>query len=880
MKCKNRNYFYEFRCVLIIISLLPHLLFAQYHFNFEKDSSFASDACPGFGWEQVPSTRWICSTEQAIGGNFSLKHDFDNPDSGCDFLVFSHDRIGPWDTLQLSFRVRHGYTPSSANNWQIAIGAEFSRDPAQIQKGIVIGVNFTGSDDLVKIWNIGDGKPQEICVTFLNYQEVVGIQSAPVFKLVWQPGGVLKLYYADDPSIQELVEIGSCGLAQLPQGQQLVVRYAYSAARDRCLWLDDVVLEGSFIKDTLAPIVTEVEVMGEKTLKVSFSEQVELPAAGSFLLNGWPPDSFMANGEQVTLEFAGPIPNRIHQSLWIGNVCDRDHNCLVDTVVDFMRNEPLWGDVVFNEVMSDPDPEILLPGEEYLELYNRSGHTLELSQWRIEVNHRVYELNELYEWRQSGLSVSTSEMEPFSYKVVKGFTLPNEGAVLALYNEQGTLVHGVSYQVPWDAVDWKKEGGWSLESPDPDQLCMVSQWWAYSSDPSGGTPGRINSTFSFREDMEVPVLLWYGNESSGSLVITYSEPVTISDLSPNDFLLRPGSLIPTEVKIKEPLSTQLVLSYPTDFQERQQFRVDLPAISDCQGNLSHQGRLTGGRISPPVLGQLFINEIMFNPLEGDPEFVELYNPGPAYFDLRFLSLHMVESGASPHRPIALSEESRIFLPGEYLVVTSCVPQLLEAYGLDRSGRWLEVGDLPVMNNTGGTLYLTDRSGGVVDLVNYSDELHMDLLTESKGVSLERISIQRQGGEPGNWHSAASIAGYATPGEENSQVVNHPLPDELLSVEPEVFSPDNDGYQDLLNIRVTTQSQGWVIRLWISDLVGGITRSLANNHIAGPSVTYCWDGETDQGSMAMEGIYVVHLLGYHPVSGERWSRKAAIGVVYR
>jgi hypothetical protein len=243
-------------------------------------------------------------------------------------------------------------------------------------------------------------------------------------------------------------------------------------------------------------------------------------------------------------------------------------------------------------------------------------------------------------------------------------------------------------------------------------------------------------------------------------------------------------------------------------------------------------------------------------------------------------LHVLESGASPHQPLALSEGSRIFLPGEYLVVTSCVPHLLEAYGLDRSGRWLEVEDLPVMKNTGGTLYLSDRSGGVVDQVNYNEKQHMDLLNDSKGVSLERISIQRPGIEVANWHSAASIVGYATPGEENSQVVNHPYQEKMLSVEPEVFSPDNDGYQDLLNIKVTTLSLGWVIRLWISDLTGHLTRSLANNHIGGPSVTYGWDGETDQGSMAMEGIYVVHLVVYHPVSGERLIRKAAIGVIYR
>ncbi len=837
----------------------------------------ASKLCPGSGWEQVPEERWNCSSDGALAGAYSLKHEFDNPESGVDFLVYSHGRINPNDTLLFSFRIRHGYTPSSANNWQIALGAEFSHESPQIQDGIVLGVNFLGSDDIVKIWNFMDGKPQELYVTTLNYQEAVGIERAAQFTLIWYPEGVLKLYFAKDPFIQEQREIGSCELALWPGGQQLVIRYAYTPARDRCLWLDDVFFEGNFIRDTLAPFVTGVEVMGENTLNVTFSEQLEWPVEGSFLLNGEPPDSCWTDGAEIILEFANRIPNRLPQWLWIGNICDRDHNCMADTLVDFMRNEAVWGDVVFNEVMADPDPEILLPPEEYLELYNRSDYRLDLSHWRLFVNHRNYDLIKRAELDPD---FSSPMLEPFSYKVIKGISLPNEGATLALYNKQGILVHGTSYRVPWDGMDWKKEGGWSLESSDPNQWCLLSERWAYSTDPSGGTPGGINSAFSMREDVEVPTLLFYGYDSPESLVITYSEPVILSTLNPEDFLLRPGSLIPTEVKTREPLSTQLLLRYPTNFQERSQFYIDIPSLSDCQGNLSDPARLTGAWVSPPLQGDLFINEIMFNPLEGNPEFVELYNPGPDYFDLSHLSLHAVESGASPHQPMALSEGSRIFLPGAYLVVSSSVPHLMDAYGLERSGRWLEVEDLPVLNNTGGTLYLSDRSGRVVDQVNYSEEQHMDLLSDSKGVSLERVSIQRPGSESANWHSAASIVGYATPGEENSQVVNHPLQEKMLSVEPEVFSPDNDGYQDLLNIRVTTPSLGWVIRLWISDLTGRLTRSLANNHIAGPSVTYGWDGETDQGIMAMEGIYLVHLVVYHPVSGERLIKKAAIGVIYR
>jgi hypothetical protein len=459
-------------------------------------------------------------------------------------------------------------------------------------------------------------------------------------------------------------------------------------------------------------------------------------------------------------------------------------------------------------------------------------------------------------------------------------TLPNDGTVLAIYNEAGNLVHAVSYRVPWDAQGWKKEGGWALESPDPDQVCLVSHGWTYAVDPSGGTPGHINSMHAPGWDQDSPLMLCYGYGEKGELILHYSEPVQLSGLDREDFMLKPGSMWPLEVSLSHPLSDRVILQFPEDFQDRQQYTMEVPVLNDCQGNKSQKEILRGGKIQAPAYGDLFINEIMYDPLEGNPEFVELYNPGPAYFDLQDLAIQVGEPGESRGNPQPLSRFSRIVLPGQYLVITSCVAWLEEAYGLAPSGLWVEVEALPDLKNSEFSLYLTDRSGATVDLVVYNDNMHMDLLSDTKGISLERISTDRSGSDTGNWHSAASIVGYATPGEKNSQALDALAHTDLLEVEPAVFSPDNDGFRDLLNITVNTRIQGCVISLWITDLSGMPVRQLANNHIAAPTVPYSWDGEQKNGSMVSAGMYVIHLFAYHPASGERWRKRSAIGVIYR
>lgn len=569
--------------------------------------------------------------------------------------------------------------------------------------------------------------------------------------------------------------------------------------------------------------------------------------------------------------------------LWQGWMqAQESQNTVVDALWASDSTVPAgWGEVVINEVMADPNPPVHY-AEEYLELYNRSEHSINLEDWVLQVNTRSYTLTETL--MPEGLLLA-----PGAFGVVLDLTLPNGGATLSLYDGGGHLVHAVRYGVPWDGTDWKKDGGWALESPDPEQVCNISELWEYSIDPAGGTPGRINSNNAILEDMESPVLLYagyndpanvLGEGEPGLLRLSFSEPVVLSLAELQQIVLIPGNLSPLEAHLLPPLSTVLELRFPVDLQERHIFRVKIPKLSDCQGNESLSLEVMAGSVSDPVSGSVQINEIMYDPAAGHPEYIELALPGNRFYDLRELAIHVVDQGDPADDPIPLSDHSRLIVPGSYLVVTSCVEHLRESYDLSRSGQWVEVDGLKALNNGGGSLSLTDRAGNVVDRMDYGDQMHAAILSDTRGISLERISAERSGSDPDNWHSAAAIEGYATPGQINSQARPGTESDQLFQIEPLVFSPDNDGFQDLLELSVSTGASGWVLSLWITDMEGNLLRRLANNHLAGPLITYIWDGTSEDGSLVAPGIYVVHATAYHPATGGRWIRKRAAGVVYR
>lgn len=872
--------------------LLPFKLEGQYQFEFEIDSSGADPCELGPGWTQVPAERWCKDTVLPIAGGSSLHHHFDSSQESCDYLVFRHDPLNIQDSFAVSFRIRHGFLPSSMNNWQLAIGAAWisgsdGEDGVPgIQSGLILGVNYTGSDDLLKIWQVDEGLSWVLCPTTLNYQEEAGSNLAPFFRIQGDGQGELKLYWSPDPAVQLPELLASFPMDGISWGRQVVLRYCYTSSRDRALWLDDLVLEGRFEKDTLAPVISGVKFPDASSLQLDFSEQVDLADDFKLMLysdefpGGWTPEDIQQTGMALQACFPEMIPNRISCQLVIQGVKDLDGNLMADTSIQVLRNSPAWGDVVFNEIMVDPEPAIRQV-EEYLELYNRSDFPVDPEGWQLRVNERTYLLDAsvVTGWGEAKGKVGGRELLPGEFLLLTGITLPNSGALLSLYDAEEMLIHAASYRVPWEGPDWKKEGGWSLESPDADQPCRISYNWEYSSHPGGGTPGWVNSNRTILEDREAPVLLYAGMGDSGALKLYFSEPLQ-SSLVPAAFPLSPGEILPDSLYSVDPLRDVLYIHYPVDFQAWTQYQLSLPPLFDCSGNSSEEQEYQAGAISAPVQAMVIINEIMYDPEEGKPEYVELFVPGPAFLDLQDLAIHLVEEGGSPDHPFALSLHSRLAGPGQYLVLTTCVPHLEEAYGLEVSGQWVEVDGLPGLNNNGGSIFLTDRAGQVVDMVTYSDAMHMELLDDPRGISLERISADRPGSDPDNWHSAASTAAYATPGRANSQSLPPGDSELLLQVSPRVFSPDNDGYEDLLEVTINTGGNDWVIGLLITDLQGRKIRILANNHLAGPSVSYFWDGAGEQGARLPMGFYVIHARGYHPLTGEQWIRRRGVGLVYR
>jgi len=150
----------------------------------------------------------------------------------------------------------------------------------------------------------------------------------------------------------------------------------------------------------------------------------------------------------------------------------------------------------------------------------------------------------------------------------------------------------------------------------------------------------------------------------------------------------------------------------------------------------------------------------------------------------------------------------------------------------------------------------DKSENTIDNFAYTEDMHFALLASNKGVSLERINYDRPTDDKTNWHSASEVVGFATPAYENSQFNPQLEREEKITVDPEIFSPDNDGYQDVTHIIFNTEEPGYVANIKIFDSRGRLTKYLANNLLLGTNQTITWDGLDHHNQRASMGVYVV------------------------
>lgn len=519
-------------------------------------------------------------------------------------------------------------------------------------------------------------------------------------------------------------------------------------------------------------------------------------------------------------------------------------SCLIVTLITAftwqVNAQPLNKyDLLITEIMSDPNPSVNLPDEEYLEIMNHSRDTIQLANIILHIGYREIIPDSLL-------------LAPDSFYVFWDAEIPalkNSGdSIKITWNTH--LIHKVNFKPSMHESDFKENGGWSLELVDPSKPCLTENNWQSSINNNGGTPGKPNSIFRELEVAEVSLTSYFPVNDT-TLKLVFNTPV---------------DSIHTENKLYVIEESIFVKVPKMDSNKLQSFVISKPTT--CFSNSFKDLTIHYGLPNIPIEGNLIINEILFNPDPTGCDFIEIFNPTSKTFDISKLSFSRLDEEGQLEEGYPLFDIPKLILPKQHLVFCTN-PNWVQSQFSNATN--LLASNIPSLNNDEGSLVLINKAGEILDNLFYKEDWHYPELNDPENVSLEKI-IPTGENTASNWTSTSSFEGFATPGYVNS---NHEtLPNQIKNMDLaySVISPNGDGYHDQFILKYQFQTTDWTGSIDVINANGITIHSITSGALFSLNGVIQWDGYLNNGTLIKPGIYAVWVNTYNLTSQESKRKK--------
>ena len=769
------------------------------------------------------------------------------------------------EEMEWRFWIREAFSPSSNNFTDVWLCAN-NADLSQATQGYFVRFGEGGSNDAIELFRKDGNSQQSIC---RGTQAAIANSFAVSVKLNCDRNGHWTLQTCNDNSgIYNTEAEGND--ATLSKSGFFGLHATFTASNAKRVYFDNVYV-GPVIVDNEPPVLMTTEVIDNHRIELSFNEALDNSALNTANYTadngaGHPASAtFGESASKVMLNFANAFESNINYTLTVSNLSDISGNVMETTNTAFSIFEAAPYDVVINEIMADPSPAVGLPEWEFLELYNTTGLSIDLKDWTLTIGSTTKVFGTVSIAPNGYLIVChTNAVDELSaYGAVCGLlssstAITNGGTPIRLANPQGYVISEVAFSTVWYHDNSKTDGGWTLEQIDPLNPCAGASNWTASIDPSGGTPGRINSVDGVNDIM--PKVERVSMESDHVVRLWFDQQMNTASLAePQNYLVEELNERPRQANIDSDDASSVELQFNSSFEDGTVYTLLISDVLNCIGTAIEAGtRVQFGVPNEIAAGEILINEILFDPIAPGVDYVELYNNTDKTFDLSTLLLGVVrESFPNPADTTLkeISADSRLFLPRTYILLSANSEIVAQQYDCT-SDNFVQMASFPSYANAGGTAILKTKSGVVIDAMKFSEKMHYPLLKVTKGVSLERVSFDQPSMAPDNWHSAAESAGFGTPGQPNSMMQSAEPSHDEISISPEVFSPDGDGLDDACFINYRFDESGYTMNTYIFNVAGQLVRHLAKGELVGQEGSVVWNGLDNNGNRVPVGVYVV------------------------
>jgi len=859
--------------ILLVINILYSTpLFSQIHEDFTDGNMGAHPTWQGD------------TADFAINSSGQLQ--LNASQAGVSAISLKLDSLAVWQQdMEWNFQIRLAFSPSNNNFARLYVLADTSDLKSTNLHGFYLQFGENLAQDAIELFYT-DGQ-QNISV-LRGTEAFIANNFDLKVKLIRTSAGEWSLY-VDETTLNWYHLQTSATFSQQFSAKAAGIYCKYTIGNSSKFYFDDIYI-GPQQTDSIRPRITAC--YGEddfRTVVVSFSEIVDD--------SGLKPEHYTiqeTNGHPIDCEYLFPdyqkvmlfFPNAFEEDrtyqLFVSDVCDLAGNSITDTLVQFHCHKIKRNDILIHEIMADPTPTVGLPPVEYVELYNRTEGKLLLDNWKIQLGKTLKTLPEMTLEAHGFVIITADEnieqLSTFCQNIypLSSLSITDGGQEIILYDNYDEVIHVVKFKNSWHRNGIKREGGWSLEMIDTQNPCAGEENWDSSTDPNGGTPGRANSIAHENSDYKAPVMLSATVLDSNLLRVHFSETIFLPSVLPVFSL--DHNLNITDIKPVNPYNNALDLLFDQALQIGTIYQLTICGnICDCAGLYAPDGQsIQFGLDQNPNYKDLIINEILTNPLTNDDaDYIEIYNRSSKIIDLKKVKIGS-GGGDLPEKTVIAFNQGYQLFPQQMVALCKNRKLTEEQYRPLYPQNLLSCDSLPAFPNAEGMVHLTDLALQNLDRFQYTEDMHYPMLISTDGVSLERVHYEENTQDANNWKSAAANVGFGTPGYPNSQAAEKLSSEDVLQIKPDIFSPDNDGFEDFAEIYCQFPDAENRVTIAIYHRSGQLIKKLAHNEVCSGEARYLWDGTDENGHLASPDLYIVRMQ-YWNLSGKKRSKQAVVGL---
>ncbi|MDI6804090.1 MAG: lamin tail domain-containing protein [Bacteroidota bacterium] len=430
--------------------------------------------------------------------------------------------------------------------------------------------------------------------------------------------------------------------------------------------------------------------------------------------------------------------------------------------------------VAVNEIMYRPTA----PEPEWVEITNTTNDSINLKLWKISDNRTTsrYTITstDYYLKPKDFVLITKDSINLYEVRpnvagkifIVPAFpALNNDSDAVIIYDQRGKIIDSAFYKSSWGGSNGK-----SLERIEPTAPTTLKSNWGTCTHPDGATPNRKNSLTQKDFDISVRTILFdpvnpiVANELIVNSVIINKGKQAAGNYSielyldaNKDSIYHSSELIALSyfsnpintndsIIFSESIATPTVGSYT--FIARIVFVND----EDTLNNIKLASVFVGHKANTIV-----INELMYAPISGEPEWFELYNLSDDTVDIRNWKI----SNRNSSSKYLITSSQILLLPKEYLVVTKDTSLLFDKRR-EIPSKVIQSLSIPtyLFSNNGDAGALFDNRNVIIDSIIYQPSWG-----GTNGRSLERVEAVLTPLDSTNWGSSPDSTG-ATPGKQN------------------------------------------------------------------------------------------------------------------